>query len=165
VSGDFDKKGAVVRPSESDLPTGWSRLLDAEWAQRCDRAGVADRSGEVLRSLNRSRDSTRAAVVLGDHNAFVVLRGQVDRLRLGHVTVEQAVWKEHHVRGETITTDMAALPRPVGIGSGEGCSGWTTAYGAACVVPPMRADEIHRFATRLTINSAGQHVQQQFVRR
>lgn len=124
------------------------------------------RAGEVLRGLDRWDERTRSTQQIRHHPPFVVMLGELDRTSNRNMSVEQPLRQYDDVRGEPVTSDVAALPGPLRIRTGQRSRNRPTTYGATRVVPSVRADEVHRLTTdRSWFSVAAQDVQQMLVRR
>lgn len=123
-------------------------------------------ASEVLRGLHRRDERTRSTEQIGHHTPFVVMLGELDRARNRNMSVEQPLRQYDDVRGEPVTTDVTALPRPLRIRPGQRSRNRPTTDGATCVVPSVGADEVHRLTTdRPWLSIPPKDLQQMFVRR
>ncbi len=108
-----------------------------------------------LRRLYRERVAGTSAVTIegSDPALGVAVRDRRCLARLEPSEV-QAVREGHEVAGESITTDVRALPAAVGEGVGERGRDRPSALRATRVTPSMRADDEERLAARLVTERA-----------
>jgi hypothetical protein len=92
-----------------DLRAGGSERLDGHDGEIADAQQPEGLPGVVLRGLPRRRDAGPPAQPRQRHLAAFVRPHQVAAVA-GHLPVVEAVRQHHHVGGEAVAAEMAALP-------------------------------------------------------